>query len=385
MRSKLPWPLLAWSLRDALRHPLENGLLFLAMFILALLCSLVLFFAQALSSAAEQILADSPALIVRRIGAGGWRPLPVRQALELAAEIPGVLGVRARIWGVVEGPRGPITVYGWSVTEKASMPAGWSLLPPARGEAIAGPALGGMGEGAPLELNNSGRMRFRIRSFLPPSAGLVAHDLVLLHPEDAAQLLDLPRGYASDLALDVFHAQEAGALRPDLAQAFPWPIQIVTREESIGLYQVGFARRSALAFFMLIPSLLAISTIVVATVRRQIGRRYEIGLLKTLGWTGREIVQQQIVKTCASGMPAVTAGILVAYGLVFWPGTTWVVALFFGWGQAPPALYLEPRGIGWPLLEVAALVFAPYLTAAVWTSLTAATADPQDLLDLEYM
>jgi hypothetical protein len=381
---KLSWPLLAWSLRDALRHPVENGLLVLAMFSLTLLCSLVLFFSQALSSAAERILADSPALIVRRIGAGGWRPLPARQALALAAGVPGVLGARARIWGVVDGPRGPVTVYGWAAAGKASMPAGWPDLPPARGEAIAGPALDDLGEGTALDLNSAGRMRFTIRSFLPPSAGLVAHDLVLLHPEDASRLLHLPSGYASDLALDVFHAQEADALRPDLARAFPWPIQVVTRQEAVGRYQAGFGRRSTLAFFMLIPSLLAVLTIVAATVRRQIGRRYEIGLLKTLGWTGRDILQQQIFKTCATGIPAVTAGILVAYGLVFWPGTTWPAALIFGWDQVPPALYLEPRGIGWPLVEVAVLVFAPYLTAAVWTSLTAATADPQDLLDLEY-
>jgi hypothetical protein len=385
MSVKTHLPLIAWSLRDLLRHPVENGLLGLSLFFLTLLCSVVLLFSQALSSAAEQILADAPALVVRRIGAGGWLPLPARRAEALAGEVPGVVRARARVWGTADGPFGVVTVYGWGTAEDLRTPAGSGILPPGRGEAIAGSGLSSVGTGGSLELKASSSMRFTIGSFFSPAAGLVAHDLVLLHPQDAAQLLGLPAGYASDLALDVFHEQEADALRPDLARAFPWPIQIVTRDETIGLYEAGFSRRSALAYFMLVPSILALLVIVVATVRKQIGRRHEIGLLRALGWTGRHILLQQIIKSCMSGIPAVAAGILAAYSLVFWPGTTWMGALLFGWQQHPPALYLEPEGIGLPVVEIGVLVFAPYLTAAVWTALMSVSADPQELLDREYM
>jgi hypothetical protein len=69
-----------------------------------------------------------------------------------------------------------------------------------------------------------------------------------------------------------------------------------------------------------------------------------------------------------------------AYGLVFWPGSPWLGFLLPTWEGGPPGLYLHPAGALSVLLQVAALVFLPYLTAVLWPAVRLAAADPEAFL-----
>jgi ABC-type lipoprotein release transport system permease subunit len=207
----------------------------------------------------------------------------------------------------------------------------------------------------------------------------------LLHPDDVRQILAIPAGYVSDLIVDVFHDQEVNAILPDLAEAFPWPVRISTRNEVTNIYMAGWARRSGIAYLTFLPAILAIALIVVSTVRNQIGRRYELGLFKALGWTTKDLLRLQIFKSLFIGIPAITCGMAISYGLVFWPGTCWAGYIFLGWNENPPALYLNAAGAFMVLLQIALLIFLPYFTAALLPLLGGANADPQDFLEKEYI
>jgi ABC-type lipoprotein release transport system permease subunit len=213
---------------------------------------------------------------------------------------------------------------------------------------------------------------------------MAAHDLVLLHPKDARQILGIAPGYASDVAVDVFHENEAEAILPDLARAYPWPVRLITRQEAAGIYSAGPARRSGLVYMTLIPALLALALIVVSANKNQSARRYEVGLYKAFGWTTPDIFRLQLLKALLSGAPATAVGLVLAYGLVLWPGVSWPGYLLLGWKQHPPVLYLDASGALLVLLEIALLIFLPYLAAALWPALKAAAADPQDFLERDF-
>ena len=71
--------------------------------------------------------------------------------------------------------------------------------------------------------------------------------------------------------------------------------------------------------------------------------------------------------------------------LVLWPGLSWPGYLLLGWKQHPPLMYLDASGALLVLLEIALLIFLPYLAAALWPALKAATADPQDFLERDFI
>jgi len=368
-------PLLAWAMRDLLRRPEKTILLAVVLAVTVTVSATALLLTRSLALTAEALLSGAPAMVVRKIGPGGWEPIPVDEAMTAAIAVPGVTGARPRCWGVLSGPEIPVTVIGGD----ESMVAVIGRLP-GRGEAIAGPGIG-RGAGEMLRLSGSEGIDLTIIAAFGPEMGMAVHDVVMLDPADARRILGLPGGYASDLAIDVFHAEEATAILPDLAAAFPWPVKITTRTETTGYYAAAGSKRGGLIMITMIPVLFALALIVYLTVREKTGRRHEVGLLKAFGWTTRDIVALQGYQALFIALPAAAVGLLIAYALVAWPGITWPAYFFLGWDRQAPGLYLQMDGAIPVLLEVAALVVVPFVAAVLWPALRSAAIDPQDLVE----
>lgn len=370
-----------WAIRDVIRKPVEAVWLCAALGLFVAVIGTLLLFTNALSNSVKRLLANSPSIIVRKIDAGGWAPMPVREALQAARTIPGVLNPRTRVWGVVNGPLGPVTVVG-TETEMAGKAIGkhvpYTLGP---GRAIAGT---GVVNGTPgsIKLQNGRRVLelhliARVSRELDPAV----HDVILLHVSDARFLLNIKKGFASDLALDVFHEAEAAAIVPDLAKAFAWPVHIEQRRHARAAY-VGFlSRRSGVGIVMLIPGLLLLLLLIFVTVKEHVARRYEVGLYKALGWRTTDIVRLHLYRALVMGLPALAAGMTAAYILVFGSSVGWVGRLFLGWSLNPPNLHLDPSGSILTLVEIAAVVMTPYLITTLWATVCSAAVDPYELLN----
>jgi hypothetical protein len=378
MRPWLPGiALLAWSVRDIARRPWEAVLSASALAALVVVGATALLLTQAVSETGTRLLADSPALVVRRINAGGWAPMPADDAVRSAAAVAGVTAARPRIWGVVSSPEGPLTLVGTPESLTSGLTAEGIERPPSRGEVVVGP---GVDAGDVLQLTGAARSTLKVVGRMNPTTSMVAHDLVLTHPDDARRLLGIGAGYVSDLALDVFHDQEIEAIVPDLSKAFPWPVQISTRRQAIAQYSGGLMRRGGLVCLALVPGILALALILAGKLKHAAALSQEAGLLKAFGWTTTDLVHLHLVQAVLTGLPAVMAGLLIAYALVFWPGATWPGRLFLGWGLRSPELYLDTAGAGPVLAVIGALVFLPYLAASLWPVLRTAAVDPVDVI-----
>ncbi len=381
MKFRSSFPLLAWAVRDVFRYPLETILLFLSLAALVTILGTALMLSQALSTTAGLLLKDSPAVVLRRVSPAGWAALPAEESIRLAKSVPGVLHAGIRIWGTATGPAGPVTVFGFDddskkidgFTERAPLPK--------RGEAVLGAGVLTGENHVFLKLTGHNILNLRVIGTLESKTSMVAHDMVLVHPADARKVLGIAEGYATDLFVDVFHETEADAILPDLSKAFPWPVHMTTRNEATGIYFSASARRSGLVYITIVPGLLALALIVVGVVKSQIGRSGNVGLFKAFGWTTTDIFQLQLLKALVIGIPAVTAGMVSSYWLVFRPGSSWPGYLFFGWTDNPPPLFLNASGVFLVLIEMAALIFLPYLAATLWPALRAANSDPQDFLE----
>jgi FtsX-like permease family len=378
MNRRSLFPLWLWAIRDNARRPGEAMLFGVAIAVLVALTATPLLLSAGLETTVLDALARSPSLVVRRIGPGGWMPVPVDPSIRAARNVPGVIDARPRIWGTVSGPDGPLTMVAWTEQSRPDfLAAGLSTLP-RPGEAVAGQAIGKDGT---ITLATQPPAPLRIVGRFPGRTGLITHDTLLVHPDDARRMLGLGAGLASDLAVEVFFPDEQAAILPDLAQAFPWPVRIVTREEATGRYKAELARRGGIAMVTLVPAVAALVLLVTATVREHLGKRVEIGLYKAMGWTTPDLAWFMGLRAAMVGLPAAALGAGAAYTLVFWPGITWPVRLFFGWQQAPPGLTLNPAGAGMLLAAVVAMVLLPFFLAVLWPTLAAAAAPPGRFLE----
>jgi FtsX-like permease family len=366
-----------FALRDRMRHPAESVLLLLALSAATALLATPLLLLRAVEGSARRALDAGPALVVRRLDAGGFAPMPAT-SLAAAARIRGVTSARARVWGIATGPRGPVTVVG--VDESlASVLHARALPVPTSGTALAGSATD-LSLGQPGILRGAVAMPITLAAILPSYTAIAGADAVLLSLDDARQVLGLAPDQISDLALDVFHESEAEALLPELARAFPWPVHLVTRREMKGIHATSLLRRGGLATFMAVPSVLALALLVLTTLRDGFARRREMGLHKALGWTTPDIVRLQLWRSLAVAIPAVTLGLVLSLGLSVGPGTSFTASLLLG-GQATTGLLSIETGAALAvMLEIGALILVPFLAAALWPAARAASADPSDLL-----
>ena len=378
MKRPVLQPLLAWAIRDLMRRPLENGLLVTALLLTVSVTAAPLLFTQALSTTSNLKLKDAPSLIVRKFNALGWTPIPSDQSAELAKSVPGVIAARPRVWGRVAGPKGPLTVIG---VDRYGPPLPQSTALPGRGEAVAVTDVKRERTAPFLTLTGQKTTTLRVVGRSDAKTDIAEPNIVLLHIDDARDLLGIPDGYASDLAIEVFNPAEENAILPDLSAAFPWTVRITTRTESVGIYDAGLARMGGMAVAFLVPALLSLCLLVAVTVRDRFGRRSEIGLLKALGWTTGDIVRLQVSRASLIGIPGATGGMMLAFFLVFWPNANWPGRLCPEWQALASRLSFSPGDAGLILLEVTGLVVLPFIAATVGTVLRCAVANPQEMLE----
>lgn len=372
-----PSPMMVWAARELLRRPLVGLLLFTGLSATVALVGALLLYHQSVARTCTRLLNEAPSVVVRRVNPGGWTPMPIAEGLHRAAHVPGALRPRPRVWGVVlsEDDSG-LTVVG------RTTPDHWpdAVPSPEPGQAVLGPGLGKGGDPDHVTLRGRDDLTLKVAGRLPVDSGLAAHDVVVVHEDDARRLLGLSSGQASDLALDVFRAEEVDAVCRDLADAFPWPVQISTRQSRMELCLGTVAQRNGIGLAAFVPALLAVACLVMASGVLGDRRRRDMGLLKALGWTGPDIFRIQAYGLGLLAAAGAAAGLVTAYGLLYFPGMTGWLNMLYGWSG--PAVLIAPRpagllgAFGMTLL----LVAVPFVVAGLWAARDAALADPGDLL-----
>ena len=374
-------PMAVWAARDIQRHAGRSMLLFACLASLVFLTAVALLFSQALDATWAHLVDQAPDLVVRRIDGGGWAPLPVDEAVACAKNIPGVLDPTPRLWGVVPGPEGPVTVVASIAVVPDSVLRG--MPPPSAGHVVVGQGVARALSDSRLKLGSRDPVTVNVIDTFPANTGLATHDLVWMTPADARQLLGLAPGQASDLAVHLFRREEEQAIQADLAAAFPWPVRITDRSTSALRHRTRAVRSGGIAVVAGIPALLALLLIIAGTVVDNTGQRAHWGLLKSLGWTTADIVRLQVTKAMIVAIPAVVLGLASAYAVVFYPPAAGVTAFWITGGQHLTALTLVSTGATIVMLEIAALVGLPFLAAVFLTSLRVAAGPPWTMLQAD--
>ncbi len=382
MMPEIRYPTMAiWAAREVQRHAGRSALLFACLASLVFMIATALLFSQALDATWARLVNHAPDLVVRRIDGGGWAPIPADEAVAVAKRIPGILDPTPRLWGVIPGPDGPVTVVASIAVVPENILNG--IKPPMTGQAVVGQGVARALSDSRLNLGSRNSLTVDVIDVFPSDTGLATHDLVWITPEDARHLLGLAPGQASDLAVHLFRREEEQAIQADLAAAFPWPVRITDRTASAIRHHTRAVRSGGIALVASIPALLSLLLIITGTVLENTGQRAHWGLLKSLGWTTANIVQLQVNRAMIVGIPAVMMGLASAYAAVFYPPAAGVIAFWITGGQHLAALTLTRSGAAMIMLEIAALVGLPFLAAVFLTSVRTAARAPWTMLQAD--
>ena len=364
---------LAWAARQVLREPGAHLLTAVALALTVAFAGTGLLLAGEVGQSARAAIDAGPSLVVRCVSAaGGFAAMEAAQ-VERVRAVPGALDVRGRVFGTARvGERAVVLVGQPSLPEVSSIRSA--------AHAVAGPGLGLAGGALVVAEGPAASVPVEIITVADPGPGLGAHDVLEVPLGTARLALGLAPGMFSDLTLRVHHESEEEAIAPDVAEAVGAPVSIETRAQARRRYTARAATRGSLLVLTLVPALLALVLLVLAGAREQSGRAREVGLLKTMGWTSRDVLRLQLWRAALVGAPAVGLGAAMAWATVFGPWVRWPAALLFGWEGSAPALQGDPAGAWLVLAEVGAVVLVPWIVATVWPAAASATRDPLDLV-----
>ena len=203
---------------------------------------------------------------------------------------------------------------------------------------------------------------------------MFTHDLVLMNPEDARQLIGLPQGYACDLAIDVFHENEQDAILSDpnrfifLAGGMCHKIT-----EPRALCRPFESRQDACGHCSdswcagVVPS-------GCGKHPKIHGRQSDLGIMKAMGWTTGDIVRFQLYRNYLS---ACLRSLWASACLLFWytdPAQAGPLIFFLAGTPCPLPFTLNQQALQPLCWKMAGLMWCPMLASALLPALKGATA-----------
>jgi lipoprotein-releasing system permease protein len=366
--------ILDFTLSSLLRRKGKNlALIFVYAFIVFMLGS-VLFFTHALKREASIILQEAPEMIVQRTSAGRHNPIPV-QYMEAIRKIRGVQSVRGRLWGYYYDP-----VTGANYTVMVSQ--NFKLEPDkiAIGQGISRTRLIFPGDSMEFRSQDGTLLSLQVHQIFPAASELVSSDLILLSEEDYFRLFGGSKELATDLALGVRNPKELPTIALKIAEMFP-DTRIILREEILRTYDSIFDWRGGMMIFILAGALFAF---IILAWDRASGlsqeEKREIGILKAIGWETSDVLLLKFWEGLVISLSAFLAGIIFAYGHVFFAKSLFFEPVLKGWSVLYPDFRLTPFIDPAQIATLLFLTVVPYTVATIVPSWRAATIDPDSVM-----
>lgn len=345
----------------------------------------VVFLTAALRQEALAVLEGQPELWVQRLAGG--RLVPVEAALaDTLASLRGVQQVLPRRWGYLfDGPTGAVfTVIGADslpadllgrqgriYTDSQSVLCGTGML-----------ALRGLQTGDRLTIQDSkGELRsFEIAGAFEGRSDLLTRDLLIFAPQTAADLLGLPPGTHTDLALRIANPEEVDNIGRKIARR-DGSLRVVSLRQLRATYEALFGWRGGILAY---GSLIALLAFGILAWERAAGlghdERRELGLLKSLGWNTADVLTMRLWEGGVISISSTLIGLLLAYVHTFVLDAFLIKPFLIGWSVLYPAYQLYPSIGAGDLLVVTALSVIPYLAATLIPAWYGASIDPAEAM-----
>ena len=378
--------LLEFALSSLWRRRFKNlAIVVVYGFTIAVLAS-VLLMTDSLRGEAQQILRGAPDLVVQRVAAGRHDLIPTTYAEEIRA-LPGVGDVRPRYWGYYFDAftESNFTFVGIDDGSPGELELLEGRLPSAPfecavGEGVARVRSTGVCHELTLIAHDGLGVIFDVVGEFRAPSSILTNDLVVFTDADLVELFGFPAGRAVDLSVEVYNDAEVSTVAAKVKRIFP-DTRPITRSEILRTYDAVFSWRSGMLLTVFAAALAAFcilawdkATGISAEERR------EIGVLKALGWSTRDVLELKFWEGAAISLTSFLLGLIAALAHVFLLGASLLAPVIRGWSVLFPDFRFTPSVSLYQLFVLGFLTVVPYVASTVAPSWKAAVTDPEEVM-----
>ncbi|MDI9644407.1 MAG: ABC transporter permease [Candidatus Verstraetearchaeota archaeon] len=381
--------LLDYSFDCLRRYRMRTAVILVTFLVATTMISAVLFAKEGLEREAEFSVEAAPDLTVQYLKGGRVEPINTSY-IDIIAGIPGVEKVLKRTWGyagigaytfVVVGldpegldhSRGVIT----------SLEEGRFLKPEdeGTGNIVIGKLIAYMlkvkvGDDIILLSESVEANKFHVVGVFSDSSSIYTADLILMSFSDANKFFSMPEGMVTDLCVYVDPAEDPASVASKMNSVSN--IRVLDQDLLLRGYKAAYGARGGI-FTTLWTILLVAIAMIAFSQAIVVGHesKFEVGLLKTFGFSTLDIIEVRLVESLVLGFFAASLGMLIGYFYTAFFNAPGLVDILLGWAYLPREFRLPVYVSLQSVFSIYAVTVIPLLITTVVPAWLNAITDPE--------
>jgi ABC-type antimicrobial peptide transport system permease subunit len=398
--------LLNYALNCIQRYKLRTAVILICLVVAASAFSSVAFLSDGLVKEGALSLKYAPDLTVQGIQAGRQTLLSTNYVNFILGAAPGVSGISERVWGYGNVGNTLIIVMGidvgntetvnqtshqlgpFTIDQTASFPleAGHFIDAQSNNTIVIGKGVAellGASVGTELSiLTESNEMKqYIVVGVFDSQSSIYNADMIVMNINEARDFFNVPKDQVTDLMVYVTPVDDStrGSLVNTVARQITGlpNCRVLTKDVLLSAQEKTYGDRSG--FFSIVWFVVLISVAIIAfnqTVVVGHESKFEVGLLKSLGFSTTDVIQVRVVESLVLGTLAGAIGLTFA---VLFDGVLGAPVLrdfMLGWANLYPSFPIPFYISAQTVLFTFAVTIVPLLFATVIPSWLNATVDP---------
>lgn len=377
--------LLNYALSCVRRYRIRTAVILICLIVCAAAFSSVAFIKDGLVKEGQLSLQNAPDLTVQGMWAGRQSFVETSN-IGYIQEAPGVSFIEPRIWGYGNVGNTLIVMVGVDLEnhyfDLSALPlvAGSFLNADVNGTIVIGQAVAdlvGAGVGSVLSILTESvePKAYTVVGVFSSDSNVYSADMIVMNINDARTLFNVPEDKVTDLAVYLTNPSNANIVAREIGD-LP-NTRVVTKDILLQAQDTTYGARSG--YFSIVWYIILMAVAIVAfnqTVVVGHESKFEVGLLKALGFSTSDVIQIRLIESAILGVIAGTVGI--AFG-IFYDTILRAPVIgdyMLGWAVLYPnysvPLYINAQTI----LLIYAITIVPLLFATVIPSWLNASVDP---------
>jgi ABC-type lipoprotein release transport system permease subunit len=378
--------LLHYAMNCIRRYKVRTLVILICLIVAAAVFSSVAFIKDGLVAEGQLSLKNAPDITVQGMAAG--RQTFVETAnIGYIQEAPGVGIVEPRIWGYGNVGNSLIVVIGVNVQsvmvdQSAALPiaSGRFLIPDQNktiviGQAVADLVDAKVGSVLSILTESVQAQQYTVVGIFDSASSIYSADMIVMNINDARILFNVPEDKATDIAVYLSDRSMSNVVAKEIGD-LP-NTRVVTKDILLQAQDTTYGARSG--YFSVVWYIVLLAVAIVAfnqTVVVGHESKFEVGLLKALGFSTSDVIQIRLIESLTLGVIAGTLG--VAFGIFYDAVLRAPVISDFmlGWATLYPNYSLPLFFNAQTILLIYSITIVPLLFATVIPSWLNATVDP---------
>ncbi|MCQ5376825.1 MAG: ABC transporter permease [Candidatus Methanomethylicia archaeon] len=381
--------LLNYSFDCLRRYRMRTAVILITFLIATTMISAVLFTKDGLEREAELSVDSSPDLTIQYIKAGRAEPISTAYIDDIA-KVEGVDRVLKRTWGYAGIGSNTYVVVGLDPTGLdysrgviTSLESGRFLMPEddGTGNVVVGKLIAGMlkvkvGDDMILLSESVDANKFHVVGVFSDESSIYTADMIVMCLSDANDFFKMPEGMVTDLCVYVEPDQIPNNVAAKMT-SMP-NVRILDQDLLLRGYRAAYGARGGI-FTTLWTILLVAIALIAFSQAIVVGHesKFEVGLLKTFGFSTLDIIEVRLVESAVLGFFASSLGMIIGFVYAAYFNAPALVDILLGWAFLPKEFHLPVLVSATSVFSIYAVTVVPLLITTVVPAWLNAITDPE--------